>query len=79
MKLTPKMIQAMSDLKALETSHLYETLWFIRRFGKATLNGLVKRNLVRLVHQSRMREDDREMVYWTAIELVPTNLEKELA
>ena len=79
MKLTPKMTQALSDMKALESSHLYETEGFTRKYGKATLNGLVKRGLVNLRNQSRLRSDDMEMVYWTSIELVPTKLEKELA
>ena len=39
---------------------------------------LLKKGIVKEVTRSRLREDDREMVYWTAYELVPSSLEDAL-
>lgn len=47
-------------------------------FKPQAMAALIKKGIVREVTRSRLREDDREMVYWKVYELVPSKLEIEL-
>lgn len=47
-------------------------------FKPQAMAALLKKGIVKEVTRSRLRSDDQEMVYWTAYELVPSELEKEL-
>ena len=47
-------------------------------FKPQAMQALIKKGIVKEVTRSRLREDDREMIYWTAYELVPSSLEDAL-
>lgn len=48
-------------------------------FKPQAMEALIRKGLVKQVTRSRTRQDDMEEVFWQAYELVPTELEKELA
>lgn len=48
-------------------------------FKPQAMASLIKKGIVREVTRSRLRQDDREMIYWTAYELVPSGLEIALS
>lgn len=49
------------------------------KFNLKTIKSLVKKNIFTLTQASRLREDDREYVYWMQVELNSEILEKDLS
>ena len=54
-----------------------EYLYNIKALSKKSIDTLIKKGELFLSHESRLREDDREVVYWTNVRL-SSSLEKEL-